>query len=807
MTDKALRDIVASNIRKVSTSKRVDINNRPDAATLLYMLCYCAFKEGDEFWKNITAPQIFLGEVFETRSYSLGSWYVNFTQEVAKIKCGELEISQSLKNEIKKDPAMVAEAIIEEANERFGYRTELATISPELAKLCAYLLKEIDACNILNPFAGMMSVAVSDDMRNIGFNGYELSPATSTMAKMRLEMNGCTESNINNLNVVLEWENLLLNDVLFSIPPLNMPVDFRVSKKSDRKHFQVEEFLIEELCQNDSIKKAVILVSGRALFSTPLSHIPQILLKRGLKSVIALPSGALRGTGVKTYLLTIDKTTDHKSVRFASMLGCVKKNGRKKVFDVDEAISILETFNHDECEADIEEIVSKSYDLNPGSYLYLNCVPTRPGYKKVRLCELLKPIDTTSVRSSDSKNPLVVGSKDLFEVYNYDHTGNQPTSTPQSVWKELNENAILLSFWQDRIRVGIANVYQDKKPVLIGKDVYAYKTDIWKVDADYLLAEFSQPYVLKQYRMLSHGLIGNECILDRLVILLPSMHEQEKRSKAGGRARMEKLHDALQLTEQTYRKDVHMKRHALGQTMATIGSCWRMVSLLRDQNKSPFNEDALVPNTDVTLRKVLDDLKKSIARLDSQIKRFDRGYNFSPEQIDTWSFIEDYIENHSNPTFKFDFSTEVFISFTGEESLGDFLKFDEGDNLFPCIISFPREVLKMAFNNIMNNAYAHGFHGISKPDNFVKIAIELIGGDVVISISNNGEAAPEDMSPDKIIAYGESSSKESHCGIGGYEIKHLLNEYGGELEIKLDSSNEFPVEYRLSFPNVSPIIF
>ena len=58
------------------------------------------------------------------------------------------------------------------------------------------------------------------------------------------------------------------------------------------------------------------------------------------------------------------------------------------------------------------------------------------------------------------------------------------------------------------------------------------------------------------------------------------------------------------------------------------------------------------------------------------------------------------------------------------------------------------------------------------------------------------------MTPQKMITYGESSDLRHHCGIGGYEISHLMKDFGGELEIKLDSSSEFPVEYRLTFKSI-----
>ena len=74
------------------------------------------------------------------------------------------------------------------------------------------------------------------------------------------------------------------------------------------------------------------------------------------------------------------------------------------------------------------------------------------------------------------------------------------------------------------------------------------------------------------------------------------------------------------------------------------------------------------------------------------------------------------------------------------------------------------------------------------------------GENHVITISNNGNPLHKQISHKDVFTYNKSSKNGgSHFGIGGYEIKKLMNEFGGDAEILSDSQSEFPVTYKLVF--------
>ena len=70
-----------------------------------------------------------------------------------------------------------------------------------------------------------------------------------------------------------------------------------------------------------------------------------------------------------------------------------------------------------------------------------------------------------------------------------------------------------------------------------------------------------------------------------------------------------------------------------------------------------------------------------------------------------------------------------------------------------------------------------------------------------MTISNNGSPLKEDAREDMVLSFGYSTSlnTDGHTGIGGHEIKSIMEKYGGKVEFISSPEDEFPVAYRLYF--------
>ena len=84
--------------------------------------------------------------------------------------------------------------------------------------------------------------------------------------------------------------------------------------------------------------------------------------------------------------------------------------------------------------------------------------------------------------------------------------------------------------------------------------------------------------------------------------------------------------------------------------------------------------------------------------------------------------------------------------------------------------------------------------------NIVRIEIKTDGTDYIVDVSNNGLPLDSAMTPEDVTIYGRTSGDAAdHFGIGGYEVKRLMEEFGDTVKIIADASSDFPFTYRLVF--------
>jgi hypothetical protein len=60
----------------------------------------------------------------------------------------------------------------------------------------------------------------------------------------------------------------------------------------------------------------------------------------------------------------------------------------------------------------------------------------------------------------------------------------------------------------------------------------------------------------------------------------------------------------------------------------------------------------------------------------------------------------------------------------------------------------------------------------------------------------------QNVTPEYVFTYNRSTQNgKNHYGIGGYEVKHLMQEFDGDAEFISQPDVEFPVKYKLIFHN------
>lgn len=672
-----------------------------------------------------------------------------------------------------------------------GKHQGLDTEPSEIADLIAFLVKHIGVESVYDPFAGLASFATSSEFTGIPFKGAEIHPSSADIANLRLALNG-QPMTIERMDSLRNWNHISVNNALVSVPPYGMSLrdyDFYMSTSSKRS----EDFILDEIIERDDIRKAIVLIPLHRFASSYENEASRkYLVETGqLEMVISLPSASLLGTNIPTAIVIINKDRseeDGETVTFVSLIDCLISDTRgKNRLDLTKAKKLISSKNGKYAvTVNWSDIINHHYsDLNPGEYLLDTLLPDKSGdeyiYSPGHLILEKKP----SIPTLGNKK-TVIGLKDLEDDYSFSKEGVKPTSVISSRFYEITEPTILVGLSSSRLKVGIA--YPSDGPLYVSAELASLKIDDFWVNPEYLILELTKPYVQEQIRLLgydrSFGKIHT--VLRAIKIEHPAKETQEVIVNQAKDNILAKYQHVISSSQRDFRKDVHMKRHAMGQTIQTVGNWWKVLETARSKGNL-ISEDALVGGGDISLGEVLDNIRSCIARVKVQIDKLDRGYKAQPIKIDLIDFIETYKSTHRSPVFHYsdlDYERDLDDSYPKKPEYN---------------VLFPSEVLTMILNNIVSNASSHGFSNAPSPANMIKFGIENIGGNFVVSVANNGKPCPPDMTPEQMIKYGESSDLKHHCGIGGYEINQLMTDFEGSVDILLDAEAEFPVEYRLTF--------
>lgn len=417
----------------------------------------------------------------------------------------------------------------------------------------------------------------------------------------------------------------------------------------------------------------------------------------------------------------------------------------------------------------IEEIRKKKYNLNPKEYTISQYIPTpKAGEEIVTLSDVVEP-----VTQGEGKEPKI-DIRDLSDNYlNCDMASEGDAD---------NTVCLLAGFVGGEFRVGRLK----DEAAGWARQLFAFKLKGDKVSEDFLLRSIMDDNSRGQARVKSqsHALSLDDFL--NLRILVPSREEQDRREKEDVRLSLRDANEKLKKSFEDFRKDMHIKKHAIGQTIFRINGWWSLMQDVRKKNNGHIDNDSTIGiKHKRTVSEILSNLDDAMKQLTQQIYRLDRGNGLVAEEINLGEFVKDYTEHHQSPIFEYEY--------VGASDSG-------------FMINFPKAALQIIFDNIVSNACSHGFEKREPAKNRIRIEIKSEGTNNVLYISNNGK--PLDLqlqeSTDNVFAYGISSKDKNshHYGIGAYEVKNLMRQFEGEAELISEPQMEYTVTYKLTFTSV-----
>ena len=491
-------------------------------------------------------------------------------------------------------------------------------------------------------------------------------------------------------------------------------------------------------------------------------------------------------------------------------------------YNVDSIIAIRDHGSRDFCWYGKVEDLKKEVDLTPSHYL-LHETNTCVEEKKYDLGDLIEIVPTEQI-VEDVTCPII-GIKELSDNYlNCDIPFNAVPKKKAKNAYILTENCLLVGVLGDTIRVGKTVDLSSEQFIALSPYVLPIRLKSKKVSEDFLLRNFMLNDDLREeVRMLPIGLsftrLAKQEFLE-MQIVVPTREEQNRLVMADSKTCITDAEQKLKEAYEEFRNDIHMKKHAIGQTLFNLNNWWSALLQARKEGNGVVADDASTGKIrKVAVSSIYDSLQKAISQLQQQINKFDRGNGLIVKEFALTEFIENYIEHKQSPLFTFFYESTPHHApqtlpeideddVTGEMHLTGNILIHEGDPIE--YVEFAPDALEIIFDNIISNACCHGFKDSPDKQNIIRIDLKSEKDNYVIIISNNGSAMHSQIKPSEVFIYGKTSKMgrgsekdDTHFGIGGYEIKKLMQEFGGDAEIISEPESDFPVSYKLTFFNTN----
>ena len=378
-------------------------------------------------------------------------------------------------------------------------------------------------------------------------------------------------------------------------------------------------------------------------------------------------------------------------------------------------------------------------------------------------------------------------------------------------------NGGYFTYSNNKILIGKIEEQPNNNLVMIDNDVIHFRVDTSQTSLDYILkALTSDKSIAKQAELLSKAYNSYydttefiEALLSiRLVI--PTLEGQKTELLADSQKEYTNKTEELEKAFNEFKEDMHLKKHAIGQTIFAVNNWMRLIKRARKRGEGIVKDSDVIGQAHPhSVYEIYENLEATLKRLQIQISKMDTGYEMLPAQIGITSFINDFISRHPRSEFEYinlvDWLAKDDIpvvnidkdnNITGISSTDFVLR--KGDDLH--MIYFPTEALELIFENIISNACSHGFSETEKAYK-IRITGDINGKDLSIYVSNNGNPIHKDFSANDVFKYAKSTSDaiSGHHGTGGYEVWKLMKQFGGSAEFFSTPDEEYTVTYKLTF--------
>lgn len=670
---------------------------------------------------------------------------------------------------------------------------------------------------IYNPFAGYASFGLFQGAKNTSsfgdnsstYLGQEKDQNIWAVGYLRLLAH--RSSKRKKLEVgdsIYDWNpQKSIFDLIVAAPPLNLKITPPIYGKfgiiNNAEHFFIEKGI--ESLKPDGLLIAV--VSNNKLTSTgsEQSLRKHIVKNDLLEMVIAIPNELLVETNISLSILVINKNKGTKGkVRMVNANNFVNTTKKEKYLDYNALILLIKSNTCTDSQMFItnEEIINNNFYLTPSRYLGLNQqIELDPGHQLMKLERLAPTISRN--RTNIPEAGKWVRIHDLKEdnlKYFLDVKNIENKEIPR-IAQKIEQSCLLISLRGKSINPTYFKF--ESEPIYITNNILALKVDESIIDIEYLINELYSEYFLNQIESYRTGIaipILKKNDLLNTNVVVPSPEEQKAKIKGAKEAFILSQKKVLELEQEfvgfkdeSFREFASIK-HSFRQYLNALQS--NVAGTKKFINNNEGNNISLnmvySKNLNKTFGEHLSSLEGTIQSMTKMLSSFEETKDDSAAtRLNLITLV-----NEAQNRFK---NAEVFTFEKVNIDTDSFTMFD--DSILVPMVSFNEDDFYRLYSNIVSNAMDHGFKDNTKKY-IIRTAISFDDKEkkCVLEVSNNGLPMPNNFTLKHLTTRGEKTTNSNGTGMGGADIKAILNKYNGTLDISNQEEELFSVTYIIKLP-------
>lgn len=656
-----------------------------------------------------------------------------------------------------------------------------------ITRLLAYIVNKEDCNEVFDPFCGTASI-VHEMSQFSGlplFAGQELDYKTSIYARLNAEALYGHDECIMNVDSIRRWDDYPYAAVV-SCPPLGLRLspeqlyEARHATPECPCRSYEEIILTRPFLRNHARLSVMLLPTGFCFRGNHDYELRRELVERNLvDSIIALPANILYGTSIPSVVLVCKQgRAQEDPIKFIHAEEYYLGERRKRTFDYDRFVEMVEGDACDVAEVSFDEIRQYDYNLNPSLY-YKKDYALKAGQRVVRLEELISPEDGNRIPAEDVKESVLINnlSKDFIEVL----LNNGKVSTPTEGRRNMNYRVVEAS--EDKYLLATSTASESRYGINTDGKGFVCPVDIkiYKVNKNLVIPEYLA-YILLNHEAISKGRMPLSGYM-MLPLVIDSLEAQKELVNKEIQHYNQKLDaereaDALRLG---VKQNVSDLEHMLGSTQLRIG---KIIARLEKATPSSENYAHLVKSMKDNVEYMNRMIHYNNARIDAE--------SFNMKEGDIVEFINSYVDAWNN------YGGEYF-DLSVQNSLND-----------KVLLSFDRTLLTVMLDSILNNAVRHGFHKRKNhtEHNMVLIALSAVEYDgkpyLKLSIANNGDPMADGFTIEDYTSRGRYTASTGRSGLGGHHVFQIAKGHHGFLY--LDSNKVWNMVVEVLLPIESALL-